>query len=90
MLKVEISEEAYSQALKAATAREMSLAAYLESLIGRAVQIEEDFDSVFISGSFAYLDASSEQIELGTYRTAEQVQAEMEATEQAWRQRTAL
>lgn len=90
MLNVEISDEAYSQALKAANARGMSLRAYLESLIDRAAQIEEDFDSVFTSGSFAYVDASTEQIELETYRTAEQVQAEMEATEQAWRQRTAL
>lgn len=89
MLKVEISDEAYSQALKAAEARGLSLDAYLESLISRAAEVEEDFDSVFVHGTYAYVDDANERIGLDQYRTAEEVQAELEANQRAWRQHTA-
>lgn len=90
MPRFEISDQAFTQALRAAEARGMSLSTYLESLIARATQIDEDFDALFSTGGFAYLDTATEQVAVAEYRTAEEVQAEMEASQRIWRQRTAL
>jgi phosphoribosylformylglycinamidine (FGAM) synthase-like amidotransferase family enzyme len=90
MPRLEISDQAFTQALRAAEARGVSLGEYLESLIGRASQIEEDFDALFSAGGFAYLDTANQQVAVAEYRTAEEVQAEMEASQRIWRQRTAL
>lgn len=86
MPSVEISEQAYTQALQAAEARGVSLQTYLESLITHAVEVEEDFESLIAAERYAYVDRASGQVEIGEYLTADQVTAELEANQQAWRQ----